>query len=173
MEGFLFPGKYQIDSSADEMMMVMTMLNQFSNFFNEDYKARADELGMSVREIVYIASMIETETTIDKEKAAVSAVIHNRYNMDMIPKDEIKKAPLCSPGEESIKAALFPEDNDNIYYVYSSKLDGSHVFTAEKEEYEKLLQEYRDAVAAGSEDEEAAEDKGDTDNKDDKSEDSE
>lgn len=147
VEGFLFPGDYQIDSSADETMMIMTMLNQFSNFFNDDYKARADELGLSIREIMRIASMIETETTIDKERPALSAVIHNKFNMDMIPEADIKKPPLCSPSEESIVAALYPEDNDNIYYVYSSKLDGSHVFTSEKEEYEKLLKEYKDAVS--------------------------
>ena len=147
IEGFLLPGEYTLSADADESMMIITMLNQFSNYFNEDYTARADELGLSVREIVYIASLIETETTIDKEKPSISAVIHNKYNMDMMPKGEIKKAPLCSPSEESIKAALYPEENDNVYYVYSSKLDGSHEFTADKEKYQKLLQEYRDAVA--------------------------
>ena len=152
IEGFLFPGDYQMNSNADEGMIIMTMLNQFANFFNEDYKARADEMGLSVRELVYIASLIETETTVSKEKAAVSAVIHNRYNIGMISKKEIKQAPLCSPGEDSIIAALYPEDNDNIYYVYSPKLDGSHVFTADKEEYERMLQEYRDAVAENSKD---------------------
>lgn len=151
VEGFLFPGDYQMNSNADESMIIMTMLNQFANFFNEDYRARADELGLSVRELIYIASLIETETTVSKEKAAVSAVIHNKYNMGKISKKEIKKVPLCSPGEDSIIAALYPEDNDNIYYVYSSKLDGSHVFTDKKEEYEKYLQEYRDAVAKNSE----------------------
>ena len=75
----------------------------------------------------------------DKEKPAISAVIHNRYNLELLPADELKKAPLCNPGEESIKAALYPEDNDNIYYVYNSKLDGSHVFTDDEEEYNRLL----------------------------------
>ena len=163
VEGFLFPGDYQMESSADESMMIITMLNQFTNFFNDDYKARADELGLSVREIVYIASMIETETSIDKERAEISAVIHNKYNMDLMPADEIKKAPLCSPSEKSLTAALFPEDNDNIYYVYSSKLDGSHVFTADKEEYDKLLQEYNEAAAKEKENKSS-------DDKDDKSE---
>ena len=148
IEGFLFPGKYTIGYDADESMLIMTMLNQFDLFFNEDYRARADELGLSVREIVYIASMIELETNIDKEKSAISAVIHNRYNLEMLPAKEIKQAPLCSPGPESIIAALYPEDNDNIYYVYSSKLDGSHIFTADEEEYNKLLDEYKAAMEA-------------------------
>ena len=123
VEGFLFPGDYKIDSNADENMLVVTMLNQFSNFFNEDYRARADELELSIREVVYIASVIETETAADKEKAAISAVIHNRYNMGMISEKVIKSTPLCSPGPESIKAALYPEDNDNLYYVLSPNQD--------------------------------------------------
>ena len=148
VEGFLFPGEYTIGYDADESMLIMTMLNQFDLFFNEDYRARADELGLSIREIVYIASMIELETSIDKEKPAISAVIHNRYNLEMLPAEEIKKAPLCNPGEESIKAALYPEDNDNTYYVYSSELDGSHMFTADEEEYNRLLEEYKSASEA-------------------------
>ena len=148
VEGFLFPHKYSIDSDADESMLIMTMLNQFSNFFNDDYKARADELGLSIREIVYIASMIELETSVDKERAGISSVIHNRYNLELIPKNEFKKAPLCSPGPESIIAALYPEDNDNIYYVYSSKLDGTHVFTTDEKEYENLLREYHESMEA-------------------------
>ena len=146
VEGCLFPGKYTIGYDADENMLIMTMLNQFDLFFNEDYRARADELGLSIREIVYIASMIELETNIDKEKPGLSAVIHNRYNLDLLPAKEIKQAPLCNPGAESITAALYPEDNDNIYYVYSSKLDGSHLFTADEEEYNRLLDEYKKAM---------------------------
>lgn len=148
VEGFLFPDKYSIDSDADESMLIMTMLNQFGNFFNDDYRARADELGLSIREIVYIASMIELETNVDKERAGISAVIHNRYNLELIPKKEFKKAPLCSPGAESIIAALYPEDNDNIYYVYSAKLDGTHVFTTDEEEYQNLLREYHESMEA-------------------------
>lgn len=148
VEGFLFPGKYTIGYDADESMLITTMLNQFDLFFNEDYRARADELGLSIREIVYIASMIELETHIDKEKPAISAVIHNRYNLDMLPKDEIKQAPLCNPGEQSILAALYPEDNDNIYYVYSAKRDGSHVFTADENEYNEYIEDYKKSTEA-------------------------
>ena len=148
VEGFLFPGSYIIGYDADENMLIMTMLNQFDLFFNDDYRARADELGLSIRELVYIASMIELETNIDKEKPAVSAVIHNRYNLEMLSKDDIKQAPLCNPGEQSILAALYPEDNDNIYYVYSAKRDGTHVFTADEEEYNRLTEEYKQASEA-------------------------
>ena len=144
IEGFLLPGTYRLDSEADETMIVMTMLDSFSNFFNEDYRARADELGLSVREVVVIASMIEKETSIDGEKAKISSVLHNQINLEML---ELPEVPLCSPGEASITAALYPDDSEEIYFVLSSKLDGTHVFTSDEAEYNTLLEEYEKAAA--------------------------
>jgi UPF0755 protein len=143
IEGFLLPGTYKLNTEADETMIIMTMLDSFSNFFNDDYRARADELGLSVREVVVIASMIEKETSVDSEKARISSVLLNQMNLEMI---ELPKVPLCSPGEASITAALYPEDSEDIYYVLSSKLDGSHVFTSDEAEYNALLEEYNQAA---------------------------
>ncbi len=143
VEGFLLPGTYRLNTEADETMIIMTMLDSFSNFFNEDYRARADELGLSVREVVVIASMIEKETSVDSEKARISSVLHNQLNLEMI---ELPEVPLCSPGEASITAALYPEDSEDIYFVLSSKLDGTHVFTSDEAEYNALLEEYNQAA---------------------------
>jgi UPF0755 protein len=142
IEGFLLPGTYKLNTEADETMIIMTMLDSFSNFFNDDYRARADELGLSVREVVVIASMIEKETSVDSEKARISSVLLNQMNLEMI---ELPKVPLCSPGEASITAALYPEDSEDIYYVLSSKLDGTHVFTSDEDEYNALLEAYKQA----------------------------
>ena len=148
IEGFLLPGTYRLDTEADETMIIMTMLDSFSNFFNDDYRARADELGLSVREVVVIASMIEKETSVDNEKARISSVLHNQLNLEMI---DLPEVPLCSPGEASITAALYPEDSEDIYYVLSSKLDGTHVFTSDEAEYQAWLAEYEAAVKANAE----------------------
>ena len=148
IEGFLLPGTYRLDTEADETMIIMTMLDSFSNFFNDDYRARADELGLSVREVVVIASMIEKETSVDNEKARISSVLHNQLNLEMI---DLPEVPLCSPGEASITAALYPEDSEDIYYVLSSKLDGTHVFTSDEAEYNTLLEEYNQAAQARQE----------------------
>ena len=147
LEGFMFPDSYTINSNADEIMIIVTMLNQFGNFFTEDYRARADEFGLTVRQVVCIASMIEKETNIDKEKADISSVIHNSVNMGLIDEDDLPDVPLCSPGRESIIAALYPNDNEYTYYVLDSSLDGTHRFTDDEEEYKKWQQEYEDAAA--------------------------
>jgi len=148
VEGFLMPGTYRLESDADESMIIYTMLDSFDNFFNDDYRARADELGLGIRDVIVIASMIERETSIDSEKAQISSVIHNRLNLGMIESEDFPDVPLCSPGEASIKAALYPSEDDNIYYVLSDKLDGTHVFTNSEAAYNAMLESYNEAKAA-------------------------
>ena len=145
VEGFLLPGTYRLDTEADETMIIVTMLDSFSHFYNDDYRARTEELGLSIRDVVTIASMIERETNIDSEKSEISSVIHNQLNLGMIAPEDFPEIPLCSPGKASIEAALYPNEDENIYYVLSDKLDGSHVFTSDENEYNTLVEAYNKA----------------------------
>jgi len=157
IEGFLLPGEYTLSADADESMMIIMMLDAFSNFYNEDCIARADELGITTRQLLVMASMIEKETSVDKERATVSGVIHNQINMELISIDELPDKPLCSPSPESIMAALYPEEHEYTHYVLDSSLNGTHRFTADEEEYEAWLEEYEEAVKKAAEEAEASE----------------
>ena len=141
IEGFLLPGDYAWSAEADETMMIVMMLDAFANFYNDDYRARADELGITTRQLLVIASMIEKETSIDKERAAISGVIHNRINLELTPVSELPEKPLCSPGKESIIAALYPEDHEYTYYALNSGRDGTHRFTSDESEYNAWMEE--------------------------------
>ena len=151
VEGFLMPGTYRLESGADEAMIIYTMLDSFDNFFNDDYRARADELGLSIRDVIVIASMIERDTSIDSEKAQISSVIHNKLNLGIIAPEDFPDVPLCSPGEASVIAALYPSEDENTYYVLSDKLDGTHVFTDSESEYNALVESYNAAKTARDE----------------------
>ncbi|MBR3200545.1 MAG: endolytic transglycosylase MltG [Mogibacterium sp.] len=156
IEGFLLPGEYTLSTDADETMMIIMMLDAFSNFFDEDCIARTDELGITTRQLLVLASMIEKETSVDKERATVSGVIHNRINMELTSIEELPEKPLCSPSRESIMAALYPEEHEYTYYVLNSTLDGTHKFTADEDEYNTWLEEYENAVKEASEETEEA-----------------
>jgi UPF0755 protein len=58
------------------------MLDQFEKVFSEEYKQRAQELNMTVDQVVTLASVIEKEAGA-KDFAKVSAVFHNRIKKDM------------------------------------------------------------------------------------------
>ena len=82
LEGYLFPDTYRVYSDASEEEVIAKQLTRFDEIFTDEYRARAEELGMSIDETVILASIIEKEAkTTDFKK--VSAVFHNRLNANM------------------------------------------------------------------------------------------
>jgi UPF0755 protein len=82
MEGYLFPDTYEYYLSATDEEIVNKLVKRFDAVFDDEMKARAKKLGMTVDQIVTLASIIEREG-----KAAdftkISAVLHNRLKKDM------------------------------------------------------------------------------------------
>lgn len=60
----------------------------------------------------------------------------NTYTENGLP-----PGPIASPGKESIKAALYPEKHDYLYYVLSPEEDG-HVFNENYEEHLRDREKY-------------------------------
>jgi UPF0755 protein len=83
LEGYLFPETYHFPKGIHAEEIVSSMLFQFRGVFNEEWKRRAEEIGMTIREIVILASLIEKETSLPEERELVSAVFHNRLKKGM------------------------------------------------------------------------------------------
>lgn len=77
LEGYLFPDKYEIYVNSSEETIMKRMLNQFGNVMGEKYLARAEELGLSIDDVITLASIIEREAKPD-DFDKVSAVFHLR-----------------------------------------------------------------------------------------------
>lgn len=82
LEGYLFPDTYEVYVGASAKSIITKMLIRFNEVFNDEYIARAQELNMSVDDVVTLASMIEREAKTG-DFAKVSAVFHNRMNEGM------------------------------------------------------------------------------------------
>jgi UPF0755 protein len=78
LEGYLFPETYLFAPGTDVRDIAVRMLNQFDRVFRWEFYERAAELGLTVDEVVTIASIIEKEIRVPEERALASAVIHNR-----------------------------------------------------------------------------------------------
>lgn len=83
LEGYLFPDTYLLPRKATVGDIVEAMTGQFQKVFNGGWQRRAAELGLSVREAVILASLIEKETAVPEERPLVSAVFHNRLRIGM------------------------------------------------------------------------------------------
>lgn len=83
LEGYLFPDTYEVFVDASVDSIIIRLLNRFNEIFTDEYIARAEELGMTMDEVVTLASMIEREAQVDTDFAKVSAVFHNRLEQGM------------------------------------------------------------------------------------------
>jgi len=78
LEGFLYPETYEVYADASAHDVIDKMLAQFDALFKDEYYQRAQELGLSVREVVTVASLIERETRVEAERKVIAGVIYNR-----------------------------------------------------------------------------------------------
>jgi len=84
LEGYLYPDTYQVYTDADEEDIIRKMLTRFESLYTDEIKNRAQELGMSLNEVITLASIIEREGKIDEEREIISAVFHNRLKSGMM-----------------------------------------------------------------------------------------
>ena len=84
-EGFLFPKTYEfVRSDLTPRLVVDRMLEQFATEAEAlDLTGGAKELGYTPYEIVTIASMIEEEARVDRDRDLIAAVIYNRLDAGM------------------------------------------------------------------------------------------
>ena len=83
LEGYLFPDTYLVPRKVQAVELIEAMVAEFRKAFAEGWRKRAAELGMSVRDVVILASLIEKETGLAPERPFVSAVFHNRLRIGM------------------------------------------------------------------------------------------
>jgi UPF0755 protein len=167
LEGFLFPKTYDVTAATGARTMVKMLLRQFGRETSGLDWTRARKLGVTLYQVVIIASMIEKEVKVPAERPLVASVIYNRLGKGMklgidatveyalgqwkpklsdkdIQVDSpfntyrisgLPPAPICSPGFESIRAALYPASTDYLYYILTSPAEGRHSFTADYRQF--------------------------------------
>lgn len=87
LEGYLFPDTYVFVKGTDtEKTILNTMLARFEEMvYTPKNIARAKELGMSMDEVVTLASIVEREAMGDSDRKNVSSVFHNRLKSKEYP----------------------------------------------------------------------------------------
>ena len=180
LEGYLFPDTYEFDVHAGEKDIIDTMLRNFNSKFRQEYYEKAEKMGMTIDQIIILASIIEREAQVAEERDTIAGVFYNRLkNKDKtlrrlqscatiqyiyfikegIIKEKISEAdtkvdspyntyqmeglppgPICCPGEDSIKAALFPEETEFLYFV--ARGDGSHEFSKTFKDHQAAIKKY-------------------------------
>lgn len=82
-EGYLFPDTYYFPKGTPPEKIISTMVKRFRSVFLPEWKERAKSMGLTVHQVVTLASIIEKETGVPSERPVISSVFHNRLNRKM------------------------------------------------------------------------------------------
>lgn len=124
LEGYLFPDTYIFDKTKPEEEAIDKMLKNFEIKFKDVYKERMEVLGLTIDEVIIIASLIEREAQLNEERDIISGVIYNRLNssdssLNYLQIDATIQYYLLNETGE-VKEYLLTEDTlvDSLYNTY-------------------------------------------------------
>lgn len=83
LEGFLFPDTYDFDRTSTSAQLVQSQLHEFAVKWRKVNLSYARSKHLTPYDVLVVASMIEGEVSVPKERALVSAVIYNRLRRGM------------------------------------------------------------------------------------------
>jgi UPF0755 protein len=82
-EGYLFPGTYNFPWASTPREVISFLSGRFRAFYSDSLKQAASKAGLSERQLLTMASIIEAETPSDIEKPAIASVYLNRLKKNM------------------------------------------------------------------------------------------
>lgn len=80
LEGYLFPDTYLFAEGMAPERIVRAMVDAYKGFWSEQNLARLDSLGMTEREVVTLASIVQAEAGNEEEMDLIAGVYHNRLD---------------------------------------------------------------------------------------------
>lgn len=83
LEGFLMPNTYYYSSEPSEEAVVDRMFEQFETELNRLTQTHPLPSGMTLKEVVTVASLVEEEARADEERPIIASVIYNRLKRGM------------------------------------------------------------------------------------------
>lgn len=173
LEGYLFPDTYRFPTSATAEQIISKMLERFQVTCWAAYQKNPPEDGRSLRDVVILASLIEAEAKVDKERPIIAGVYMNRlangwrldcdatliYAMQkrvtrVMSKDKLIDSPYNTYKRFGLPPG--PINNPGLpsflaalhpaktpYYFYVARGDGSHIFSRTLQEQSAVIRRLR------------------------------
>lgn len=80
LEGYFFPDTYEFYVGENANSVLKRFLDNFKEKWTDEYSERAKNLGLSIDEVINIASIIQKEAADIEQMSLISSVIHNRLD---------------------------------------------------------------------------------------------
>jgi UPF0755 protein len=176
LEGYLFPETYTVPWGADAGTVVDAMLAQFETVWDRVRSGYGGTLSrhqaVTLASLIEaeakdgaergrISSVFHNRLERRMRLQCDPTVIYAMGGLDrpLLRKDwqyqspyntyvvaGLPPGPICSPGEASLRAALYPETTEYLYFV--ARGDGTHVFSRTLTEHERAIAQIKSGDAA-------------------------
>ncbi len=83
LEGYLYPATYTIPVDAPVRDVIKTLVDTYRAVWTAERRALAEQRGMTEREVVTLAAIVEKEARQAAEMPTIAAVYHNRLRIGM------------------------------------------------------------------------------------------
>jgi UPF0755 protein len=173
VEGYLFPETYHFPKEVAAEEVIDKMVADFRSVFAPAWAERAQANGLTIHEVVTLASMVEKETATPQERPLIAAVFLNRLKRGM----RLESDPTVIYGMKEFDGNLTRKDletptpyntyrirglppgpianpgrasieavlypSEESYLYFVSKNDGSHHFSHTFSEHEQMVRRYQ------------------------------
>lgn len=121
LEGYLFPETYELKKGSNEQDIIARMLQETRTRLDKipDFEQKLQARGLTLHELMTIASLVEREVVVDSERPLVAGVIDNRLQDGMnLEIDATVQYVLDKPKERLLKSDLRSVDSPYNTYLY-------------------------------------------------------
>lgn len=174
LEGYLYPETYKFSKAGGARRIVQTLLDTFKErVLQPERVQQAEAMQFTFHEIITLASLIEKETGLGKERKLISSVFHNRLAKKMRLQTDptviyamvnfdgnIRKKDLSidSPYNTYKHFGLPPgpiaspglesiqaalDPEESDFLYFVSRKDGSHQFSTNYKDHIRAVQKYQ------------------------------
>jgi len=173
LEGYLFPETYYFSKTNNAKTIIKSMVRQFRIHFSKEWKGRAKEQGLSVQDVVIMASIVEKEAVVDSERPVIAGVFFNRLKLNMPLQSDptavydlpdfsgpitsehlLRQSPYNTYQKKGLPVGPICNPGakslqavlypqDVPYLYFVSNNDGTHRFSTTLEEHHKAVSIYR------------------------------
>ncbi|WP_062485948.1 endolytic transglycosylase MltG [Candidatus Nitrospira inopinata] len=173
LEGYLFPDTYRFARRTAAKEVIKTMVDQLDRVFSVEWQERAKELGLTMHQVLTLASVIEKETGSADERPRISSVFHNRLKKNIPLQSDptviyglphfdgnLRKKDLSHPSPYNTyrwvglpPGPIASPGADSIraalypastpHLYFVSKNDGTHYFSTTLVQHNKAVEQYQ------------------------------
>ena len=120
LEGYLFPDTYLFYRNSDPDTVIKKMLDNFDARYTEEMRAATANMGLSIDDIVRLASIVQAEAPDFEEMKKVSSVYWNRLNNEEeFPK--MQSDPTAKYAKRVLQANGAPQEIVDAYNTYNTQ----------------------------------------------------